>query len=241
LVFINSLGTDFRIWDGLIPYFAERFAILRYDKRGHGLSDCPPAPYSIRDHKDDLAALLSELGIGPAILVGISIGGMIAMDFAATYPERVRALVLCDTGATIGNAAFWSERISIVRTQGMAAVAEGVVARWLTVAFATQQPAAYRGHYHMLARAPVAGYTATCEALRDADLSQAARTISAKTLILCGAQDMTTPPESSRVLGDMIKGSRFELIENAAHLPCIEQSEALAATMKRFFREGDYG
>src|SRR5579863_9020969 len=75
LVFINSLGTDFRIWDSLIPHFADRFTIVRYDKRGHGLSDCPPGPYSIRAHASDLAELLTEMGIGPAILIGISVGG----------------------------------------------------------------------------------------------------------------------------------------------------------------------
>ena len=74
LVFINSLGTDLRIWDQVVPHFAERYHIIRYDKRGHGLSDCPPAPYSIRDHATDLANLLDYLEVAQAILVGISVG-----------------------------------------------------------------------------------------------------------------------------------------------------------------------
>ena len=82
LVFVNSLGSDLRIWDGVIPYFAEDFPIVRYDKRGHGLSDCPPGPYTLRDHTTDLAGLLTQVGVSSAILVGVSVGGMIALDFA---------------------------------------------------------------------------------------------------------------------------------------------------------------
>ena len=82
LVFINSLGSDLRIWDGLIANFTERFALVRYDQRGHGLSDCPPGPYTLHDHTDDLAGLLAQLQAPPAILIGVSVGGLIALDFA---------------------------------------------------------------------------------------------------------------------------------------------------------------
>jgi len=67
LVFINSLGTDLRIWDDVVPLFEARFRIVRYDKRGHGLSDCPAAPYSIRDHVRDLVGLLDALAIETAV------------------------------------------------------------------------------------------------------------------------------------------------------------------------------
>src|SRR5579859_7386973 len=130
LVFINSLGTDFRIWDALIPHFADRFAIVRYDKRGHCLSDYPAVPCSIQTHTDDLDRLLSALGIGSAILIGISVGGMIAVNFAAAHWDRVRALVLCDTGATIGSSAMWNERINTLRARGMESLGEAIVGRW---------------------------------------------------------------------------------------------------------------
>src|SRR5919107_6105660 len=82
LVFVNSLGSDFRIWQEVVPAFADRFRVVLYDKRGHGLSDAPPAPYSIDDHTDDLLALLDDLGISRAALVGLSMGGMIAQRMA---------------------------------------------------------------------------------------------------------------------------------------------------------------
>src|SRR5574341_633767 len=88
LVFINALGTDLRIWDSVVSHFSDRYRVIRFDKRGHGLSDCPPAPYSIRNFTTDLHALLDYLDITQAILVGISVGGMIALDFTACWPER---------------------------------------------------------------------------------------------------------------------------------------------------------
>ena len=197
LVFINSLGGDLRIWDKLVPYFVEHFPIIRYDKRGHGLSDCPPGPYSIRDHANDLANLLEYLQVKQAILVGVSVGGMIALDYAINHPQSVGALVLCDTAAKLGTAEYWHERIESLRKNGFDDVAEAIVSRWFSPTFFNQHSADYQGYFNMLTRTPIAGYIATCEAIRDADLRDSVRTIKAKSLILCGAEDSATPLPSN--------------------------------------------
>jgi 3-oxoadipate enol-lactonase len=237
LVFINSLGTDLRIWDRLVSDFAGRFAVVRYDKRGHGLSDCPPEPYAIGDHSSDLMNLLAYLGLEQVILVGISVGGMIALNLAIRQPERVRALVLSDTAAKIGTADYWNERINAIREKGMDHLAEVILSRWFTPEFSVQRPADYQGYRNMLVRTPVAGYTGTCAAIRDADLRDDAGAIRAKTLVLCGAEDSATPPGLVRGLADALPAGRFELIEKAGHLPCVEQPEAMAAEIDRFLRE----
>ncbi|MFL5203498.1 MAG: alpha/beta fold hydrolase, partial [Microvirga sp.] len=90
LVFINSLGSDFRIWQEVVLAFTDRFRVVLYDKRGHGLSDAPPAPYSIDDHTDDLLALLDHLKVDRAAFVGLSVGGMIGQRIAVRAPERVQ-------------------------------------------------------------------------------------------------------------------------------------------------------
>jgi 3-oxoadipate enol-lactonase len=240
LVFINSLGSDLRIWDKVVPYFADRFSLIRYDKRGHGLSDCPPGPYSIRHHTNDLANLLEHLQIKEVILIGISVGGMIALDYASTHPHRVNALILCDTGVKIGTAAYWNERIQAIRDNGLAHIADAILGRWFTPEFFVQHPADYRGYYNMLTRMPVAGYVATCEAIREADLSAIARLVKTNTLVLGGAKDLSTPPDLGRELAQLLGDVRFELIEQAAHLPCIEQPEAVAMKIDHFLRENGY-
>jgi 3-oxoadipate enol-lactonase len=154
LVFINALGTDLRIWDGVVPHLTDRHPVLRFDKRGHGLSDCPPAPYTIHDFSADLLGLLDQLEISQAIIVGISVGGMIALDFAGCWPERVYSMVLCDTAPVIGTADLWNDRIDKLRQHGMESMAEAILARWFAPTFKGNSPAVYQGCYNMLTRMP---------------------------------------------------------------------------------------
>lgn len=241
LIFINALGGDLRIWDAVALHLTDLFHVVRYDLRGQGLSDCPPAPYSIRDHSGDLLGLLDHLRISEAILAGISVGGLIAMDCAAAHPNRVCALVLCDTAPRIGSAPMWNERIDALRRHGMEHLADAILARWFAPSFAQQQPAAYRGYYNMLARTPVTGYIGTCEALRDADLWDGVSAITAKTLVLCGAEDVATSPELGRQLVEALPDARFVEIADAAHLACIEQPQAVADAVRQFLKDARYG
>src|SRR6478672_1232124 len=86
LAFSNSLGTDFRIWDGVAERLAGAYRILLYDKRGHGLTGLGTPPYGLDDHVRDLAGLLAHLRIERLSLVGLSVGGLIAQRFAALNP-----------------------------------------------------------------------------------------------------------------------------------------------------------
>lgn len=236
LVFVNSLGTDLRIWDALVSHFAADYRIIRHDKRGHGLSGCPQPPYTIRQHADDLAGLLDELQIGKAILIGISVGGMIALDFAAQHPQRLEKLVLCDTAPKIGTPEMWNERIAALRAHGMAHLGAAILARWFAPAFAAAQPDAYGGYGNMLTRTPVDGYTGTCEAIRDADLWPQVGKIRAPTLVLCGAEDMATPPAQAQQLTAALPNANCTIIDGAAHLPCIEQPQVMAAAIAKFLK-----
>jgi 3-oxoadipate enol-lactonase len=240
LVFINSLGTDLHLWDKLLPHFDDQFVILRYDKRGHGLSDSPAGTYSIHDFSDDLASLLNQLQLNPVILIGISVGGLIALDYTIRSPQQVQALILCDTGAKIGTTEQWNERIEAVRKHGMETVADRVLALWFVEAFSVQNPADYRGYRNMLTRTPAAGYAATCEALRDGDLRASVSAVEAKTLVLCGSEDKATSPQLGRELVASLSDAQFELIENAAHLPCVEQPDIMAEKIWHFLRENGY-
>src|SRR5690606_8008920 len=95
LVLANSLGTDARIWDGVIERLSGSYRILSYDKRGHGLSDSPAGDYSLDDHLDDLLGLLDHVGMERPALAGVSVGGLIAQGSALRHPNRLAALILC--------------------------------------------------------------------------------------------------------------------------------------------------
>ena len=237
LVFVNALGTDLHLWDALIPCLPPRFRLLRYDKRGHGLSDTPPAPYSLLDHTRDLATLVEQLEIETSILIGISVGGLIALDYAGRHPDRVRALVLCDTTPRIGTPDGWAERIRSVREQGLANMAGTLLGRWFAPTFSARRPADFQGFANMLRQTPVEGYLGTCAALRDADLHEGLARIKIPSLVLCGMQDISTPPELVRQLAEALPDARFQGIEAAAHLPCVEQPEAMAAAINPFLQE----
>jgi 3-oxoadipate enol-lactonase len=240
LVFINSLGSDLRIWDDVLPLLPEPCRKIRYDKRGHGLSDSPAGPYTIRDHANDLAGLLDHLQLAQAILIGVSVGGMIALDFAAVFPQRVQALILCDTAAKLATAEYWNERIKAIQEQGMQSLVEPILSRWFAPNFPQKQPAAYQGFSNLLSRTDVNGYLATCAALGAADLRDELAAIRQPALVLCGAEDSATPPELVEGLADGLGNGRFQLMPQAGHTPSVEQPEAVAQAITQFLQENCY-
>lgn len=233
LVFLNSLGSDLRIWDPVAARLAAQYGVLQYDKRGHGLSDAPPAPYTLRDHTQDLAALLDHLGIERAVLVGVSVGGMIAQDFAHAYTERVDGLVLCDTGLKIGTEELWNERIAAVQAGRLGEIAPTVLGRWFTPGFFGARPAEARGYLNMLTRTPADGYAGTCAALRDADLTEQTAGLRVPVTVLCGEEDTSTSPDLNRALADAL-GCPLHLIPGAAHIPSVEQPELVVGHIEAF-------
>jgi 3-oxoadipate enol-lactonase len=237
VVFSNSLGSDLRIWDSLVPHLRENFKLIRYDTRGHGLTEAPPPPYTIGDLARDVVRLLDRLEIQTAIVCGLSVGGLIAQQMAIAYPDRVRALVLCDTGARIGTVASWEERMASVKKDGMGVLASASMERWFSEGFRSDRNDEMRGYANMVARTSVDGYLGTCCALRDADLIQAVKSVAKPTLVLCGDQDIATPPAMARELAGLVPNARVSLIPGAGHISCVEQPAVMAAQISEFLRE----
>ena len=239
VVFSNSLGSDLRIWDGVAARLLPHYQVVRYDLRGHGLSAAPTPPYSAVDLAGDVVALLDGLEIREAVVCGVSVGGVIAQAVALNHPERVRALVLSDTGARIGSAEAWQQRIDKVRADGVNSLVQMTMERWFAAGFRERCKADVSGYSLMLRQTSADGYIGTCAALRDADFRQAVTGIHKPTLVLCGALDIATPPQLGRELAGLIPGAQFYLIDDAAHLPCVEQPDAVVERMRQFFREVD--
>lgn len=239
LVFANSLGTDLRVWDALLPHLPQGLRVVRYDKRGHGLSDCPPGPYSIDDLVGDLSGLLDRLAVRRAVVVGLSVGGMIAQGIAAARPEVVKAAVFCCTGHVIGTAEMWGQRMEALREVGIEGLADGVMERWFSPAFRSDRPDELAAWRSMLTRTPEAGYIATCAALRDADLTAGTAALEIPVLCVAGSNDGATPPDLVKSLAALVPGARFALLDGPGHIPCVEAPAALGAEIGRFLKEHD--
>lgn len=235
VVFSNSLGTDLRAWDPLLPLLPEPLRIIRYDKAGHGLSDFA-GERPIEAHAEDLAALLDHLSVQSAVVVGLSVGGLIAQAFAAAHPARVMALVLCDTGHKIGTPEIWNPRFQAIEEGGMQAALEATMERWFTARYRAESTD-FPLWCNMLTRTSAEGYCAVGRAIRDADFTERTRGIKAPTLCIVGAQDGSTPPALVRELASLIEGAVFEQIEECGHLPCIEQPEVLAAAIAGLLKD----
>src|SRR5690606_37580202 len=122
IVLIHSLGTDQRIWNDVAARLSVRFQVLVYDMRGHGLSDAPSGDYTIDGLAEDLHELLRSLKRMATAVVGISVGGLVAQAFTATYGAYVRGGVFCATSARVGSTETWQKRIDAVAFGGIEAV-----------------------------------------------------------------------------------------------------------------------
>ena len=232
VVFANSLGTDLRLWDALLPLLPAGMRYVRYDKRGHGLSDLG-GPVTAADLADDAAALIAHLG-GPVVFVGLSIGGMIAQTLAARHPAAVKALVISNSAAKLGTAEAWQARIDAIRAGGLAAIADAVMERWFASAF--RNSPAVTPWRNMMIRTPVEGYIAACQALAAADQTEATRALRLPALVIAGAEDGSTPPDLVRATADLIPGAAFHIIPGTGHLPCVEDPAAYAAILSPFLK-----
>ena len=223
----SSLGTTLNMWDRQLP-LAERLRLVRFDHRGHGGSHVPPPPYEIADLGRDVLALMDSLQIERASYCGLSIGGMVGMWLGANAPGRIERLVLLCTSAHMPPPSLWRERAAAVLAAGSAEpIADGVVERWLTPAFAAEHPEVRAGLRAMLSAADPAGYAACCGAVERMDLREQLPRIMAPTLVVSGSDDPAAPLEHQLLISAAIPGARHEIAAPAAHVAAVEQPEAV--------------
>jgi 3-oxoadipate enol-lactonase / 4-carboxymuconolactone decarboxylase len=240
LVLLNSIGATTDMWTPVLGPLVEQFRVVRIDHRGHGASPASPAgtACSLADVAADVLAVLDGLGLGRVHLAGLSLGGMTGMWLAVHRPERVSRLALVCTSAHLPPAQGWLDRAATVRANGMRAVADVVVARWLTPQLAERDPELSERLRDMLCSVDAESYAQCCEAIAAMDLRADLARIAAPTLVIAGAQDPATPPAHAEAIADSISGARLELLDPAAHLATFEQPGRIAALLTEHFRGG---
>ena len=222
LLFASSLGTTHAMWDPQAEALRDEFRVLRYDHRGHGESPAPPGPYTIDDLAGDALALLDRLGIERATFVGLSIGGAVAITAARRAPQRYERPVLASTAAHFPPPEQWQERAATVRAQGVEAVADAALERWLT----PEAPDEMRHHLRaMLLSTPRDGYAACCETLGGYDARGRLGELTMPVLAIAGADDPTTPPAALQAIVDEVPDGRLHVIGRARHISNVERPE----------------
>jgi len=239
LLVANSLMANGSMWDWNVPALADRYRILRYDKRGHGRSSVVPGPYSIGQLADDAVGLLDALNIEKAHFMGLSIGGMIGQQLGARYPERILSLSLCNTASEMPPRSLWEDRFQIARTQGLAGLVDGTINRWFTAPFIARAPQDIEKVRQMIMGTNLEGYIGCGSAVRDMAQSTMLLKIKAPTLVLSGRHDPACTVEQGIVLNRLIDGSQMVIIEDAAHLSNIEQPAVFNQAVRTFIDSVD--
>lgn len=238
VVFSHALGCDLTLWDGVAAALQGRFTVLRYDHRGHGRSPAAPGGFTMDDLAQDAAHLIETQVQEPVHFVGLSMGGMAGQALAASHPGLMRSLTIANSASRYDAPAraLWQARIDTVRSQGVAAVAEGAMQRWFTPEFRADaagsvRVAALRAVLEATAPQP---YAQACGAVAGIDLDGGNARITCPTLVIAGTRDEATPPVMSEVMAATIPGARLRRLD-AAHLSAVEQPQAFADLLLAFW------
>lgn len=234
VILSNSLLTRIEMWDKNMEALTNRYRVIRYDMRGHGRSEVTPAPYTVDLLAADLVGLMDHLNIQKAHLVGLSLGGMVSQNVAANHPERVLSLSLCDTATEIFPRSTWEDRISIAKQNGVQALAEGTLSRWMVDSFRQEQPDEVARIREIILGTPDEGFIGCASAIRDMNQTLLVLKIKAPTLVIVGAQDASTTVDHATVLHRLILGSKLVVIDQAAHLSNIDQRDKFNQALRSF-------
>ena len=219
VVLSGSLGSTLEMWEPQLPALAAHFRVLRYDHPGHGGSP-PLTESSVPSFARRLVGLLDELGIATVSYCGLSLGGAVGMRLALDEPQRVERLVLASSSVRFATRESWQERADTVRREGMPAIADAVLERWFTPAFAD-----VRRYREMLLSIPSEGYARACEAVRDWDAHGELGGIAAPTLAVAGAADPSTPPAELEAIVSEISAAKLVVIDDARHFVNVERPD----------------
>ncbi|KAB7727624.1 3-oxoadipate enol-lactonase [Rudanella paleaurantiibacter] len=242
LIFSNSLGSEMSMWDELLPYLLPYFRVLQYDTRGHGGSyqpttlpgdGSPGDAYTIAQLGEDVISLMDELGIEQAYFCGLSMGGLTGQWLGIHRPDRIKKLVISNTGAKIGNDERWNGRIATITEHGMAAIVDDTMERWFTPLFRADNTSRVAQMRAMFLRSPVPGYAACCAAIRDADFRQDLNRVSVETLVITGDEDPVTNVEQAQFLQANIQSANLVVLP-ARHLASTELPRQYAQILINF-------
>lgn len=236
LLLLHGVGGTHEMWLPLIPELARSYRVIAGDHRGHGRSAKPGGTYTVRLFTDDWAQAMDALGIERAHLLGLSMGGAIAMRMAVEHPSRVRSLILVDTWAYPHPdfVAMLRKRLQALGAGDLEAYAEAAIPQVHSPAFIAANPRAMDEYRARVAQLDPASARAAIQACIDHDMQGACARIKAPTLVLVGSLDTLTPPYHSEYLARGIPGATLSVIEGSGHAPNREMPQRFLQVVREF-------
>ena len=244
LLMIMGLGYSLEMWSRAFPAFAEHFRAIVFDNRGVGRSSVPPGPYSIAGMAADAAAVLSAAGVERAHVLGVSMGGMIAQEFALTYPERVHSLVLGCTAFGGPRAVPTSPAVIGILFARATMDPEAAIQAMVPHIYDAGTPRARIEEELELRRRtlPTAqAYLAQVQAIMSWSSDDRLPAITAPTMIIHGETDGLVPPGNARLIAERIAGAELVLLPSASHIFFTDQPEASLTAMIGFLQRHPFG
>lgn len=236
VVLVHAVGLDLTYWDSQIAALAPAFDVLAYDLRGHGASGPLGETLTFATSAADLAAVIEAADAGPAHVVGLSVGGMIAQNFALARPDLVRSLALLDTVCSFPDAGRTAlqARAQTVRAQGMESVLASTLERWFTPGFAAARPDVIDRVAKTLRANDPQVHAAMWEMIATQDTAPRLQEVTAPTLVLVGEHDPSTPVAASQLIAERVPGARMHVIAGASHISTMEAAGAVNARLLDF-------
>ncbi len=235
LVFIHGLGSSTRDWELQVPAFAEGYQVITVDLRGHGQSDKPDGPYTIPMFAADLARLLAGLGVKSTHLVGISLGGAVAFQFALDYPGMVKTLTVVNSAPSLGGTPEQAQqelarRVGLVQQYGMAAIGQSLSPNL----FPQPEHGALRDTFiERWAENDPRAYIEATRSMLGWDVTDRLSSIHCSTLIIASDQDYT-PVALKEAYVKLMPKAQLVVIANAHHAVPVERPQEFNAVLARF-------
>lgn len=229
ILLIMGLGWTFDLWHRTRPVLSPRYRTIAVDNRGVGRSDVPEGPYSIAQMASDAAAVLDVAGVASAHVFGVSMGGMIAQEFALQYPNRVRSLILGCTAAGGPNAVRAEPEVLQILVQRAEDPEEGAkaIAPFIydpaTAPERLEEDLALRRKWFPTAK----GYLAQLQGIMAWESYSRLSQIAAPTLVIHGESDKLVPAANARLIADRIPNAKLVMVPHASHILATDQPEAV--------------
>lgn len=224
LLLLHGLGGSHEMWLPIIPDLARSYRVIAADHRGHGASDKPRGQYTTRLFSDDWLALMDSLKLDRAHVLGLSMGGAIAMRLAVEAVHRVRSLILVDTWAYPHPdfLAMLRQRLEKLAAGDLAAYAETAIPQVYSPPFIRANPQAMADYRARVAKADPDSLRSAIGACMSHDMHGALSRVQAPTLVIVGSEDRLVPPSHSEFLQRAIPKASLSVIEGSGHIPHLE-------------------